>query len=135
MSKIKLGILAGGNSIEREVSLKSCDNVLNNLDKEKYDIHIFTIPNDQKNKWIDDLINTKPDVVVSTLHGGLGENGSMQGLLHCLNIPYVGSKVLASYHKVCIKNQLKLYSKQIIYKHLDIYILKGVKVFLSMLMK
>lgn len=96
MSKIKLGILAGGNSIEREVSLKSCDNVLNNLDKEKYDIHIFTIPNDQKNKWIDDLINTKPDVVVSTLHGGLGENGSMQGLLHCLNIPYVGSKVLAS---------------------------------------
>jgi D-alanine-D-alanine ligase len=49
------------------------------------------------------MIN-RPDVVFSALHGGLGENGSVQGLLQCLNIPYVGSGVLAS--AVCMDKQI-----------------------------
>lgn len=96
MSKIKLGILAGGSSIEREVSFKSCNNLLNNLDKDKYDIHIYSLPLKDDRKWINEIIEDRPDIVVSALHGGMGENGSMQGLLRCINIPYLGSKVLSS---------------------------------------
>lgn len=96
MDRIKLGILTGGSSVEREVSLKSCENVLNNLDKNKYNIHIYSLPLNSDELWLKDLMGNKPDIVISTLHGGLGENGSIQGLLHCLDIPYIGSKVLAS---------------------------------------
>ncbi len=96
MNKIKLGILAGGSSVEREVSFKSCENLVNALDKSKYDVHIFSLPDNNDKGWLNELMEYKPDVVISALHGGLGENGSMQGLLHCLKIPYVGSKVLSS---------------------------------------
>ena len=125
MSKIKLGILAGGSSIEREVSFKSCDNVLNNLDKDKYDIHIFPLQNDQEDKWIDELVSINPDIIVSTLHGGLGENGSMQGLLHCLNIPYVGSKVLASALCMDKKSTKTVLEANHIQTARDVYIKRG----------
>ena len=92
---LKLGILTGGNSIEREVSLRSCENVVNALDKNKYDIKIYNVDKDNKD-WIRELIDSPPDMILSTLHGGRGENGSMQGLLHYLGIPFVGSKVLSS---------------------------------------
>ncbi|MGN1318396.1 MAG: D-alanine--D-alanine ligase [Lachnospirales bacterium] len=95
MSKIKLGILTGGNSIEREVSKLSCENVLNCLDYDKYDVWVKEVDVNKKD-WIETLIKNPPDIILSTLHGGRGENGSMQGLLHYLNIPYTGSKVLAS---------------------------------------
>lgn len=125
MSKIKLGILAGGSSIEREVSFKSCDNVLNNLDKDKYDIHIFPVPNAQEDKWIDELVSINPDIIVSTLHGGLGENGSMQGLLHCLNIPYVGSKVLSSALCMDKKSTKTVLEANHIQTARDVYIKRG----------
>ena len=41
MDKIKLGVLVGGTSIEREVSKKSCENLLANLDENKYDITVY----------------------------------------------------------------------------------------------
>lgn len=95
--KIKLGILFGGSSIEREVSICSANEVLNNIDKDKYDIFIYDIPKDKTDKeWIKKLIDNPPDIVLSTLHGGSGENGNIQGLLNCLCIPYVGSGVLSS---------------------------------------
>lgn len=96
MGKIKLGILAGGSSAEREVSFRSCENLMNSLDKNKYDIHIYSLPGDNDREWIKELMENTPDIVVSALHGGHGENGSVQGLLQCMRIPYVGSKVLSS---------------------------------------
>lgn len=125
MSKIKLGILAGGSSVERNVSFKSCDNVINNLDKEKYDIHIFSLPNENDGEWLKELINYKPDVVVSALHGGLGENGSMEGLLHCLNIPYIGSKVLSSALCMDKKSAKTVLQANHIQVPQDVYIKRG----------
>lgn len=95
MNKIKLGILTGGNSIEKEVSKLSCKNVLNSIDYNKYDVWVKEVDINNKD-WIETLIKNPPDIILSTLHGGRGENGSMQGLLHYLGIPYTGSKVLAS---------------------------------------
>ena len=97
MSKTVVGILAGGNSVEREVSFKSAEKILNNIDTKKYETRVFELPKDKKDiSWVKDLVNNPPDIVLSALHGGNGENGSVQGLLHCMNIPYVGSKVLGS---------------------------------------
>ncbi len=96
MKKIKLGILAGGSSVEREVSLKSCANILKSIDGEKYDTVVFNIEKESGGDWLYRLKEERPDIIVSALHGGLGENGSMQGLLHCLGIPYIGSRVMSS---------------------------------------
>lgn len=125
MSKIKLGILVGGSSVEREVSFKSCNNLVNNLNKDKYDVHIYTLPENNDRVWIKDILTDKPDVVVSALHGGLGENGSMQGLLHCLGIPYIGSKVLSSALCMDKKAAKTLLKENHIQTASDIYIKRG----------
>lgn len=96
MRKIKVVLIDGGNSTERDVSFKTSDEMYKNLDKNKYDIQIITIPDDNTNDWVMDLINSKADIVLSALHGGSGENGTVQGLLDCLKIPYIGTKVLGS---------------------------------------
>lgn len=96
MDKIKVALIDGGNSTEREVSFKTSNEMYKNLDKNKYDVQIITIPNNNTNDWVMDLIKSKADIVLSALHGGSGEDGTVQGLLECLNIPYVGTKVLGS---------------------------------------
>lgn len=96
MDKIKVALIDGGDSTEREVSFKTSNEMYKNLDKNKYDVQIITIPNDNTNDWVMDLIKSKSDIVLSALHGGSGEDGTVQGLLECLNIPYVGTKVLGS---------------------------------------
>ncbi|GHU07037.1 D-alanine--D-alanine ligase [Alphaproteobacteria bacterium] len=93
---IKVAVLLGGNSTEREVSLKSGEAIYQNLDSKKYDKCKIELPNDDSHDWVSELIDFAPDMVVSGLHGGVGENGAIQGLLDSLNIPYVGSGTLAS---------------------------------------
>lgn len=101
--KIKVGILTGGDSIERGVSLLSCENVVSSIDYDKYEVWVKDV--DASNTdWVSTLIECPPDIILSTLHGGRGENGSMQGLLHYLNIPFIGSKVLAS--SVCMDKMM-----------------------------
>ncbi len=103
---IKLGIVYGGVSTEHDISVMSAKSVIENLDKEKYEIHEIYI--NKYGKWyevIDDekeeiynLIWTlkKLDVVFPVLHGLGGEDGTIQGMLEMLQVPYVGCKVLAS---------------------------------------
>ena len=103
---IKLGIVYGGVSTEHDISVMSAKSVIENLDKEKYEIHEIYI--NKYGKWyevIDDekeeiynLIWTlkKLDVVFPGLHGLGGEDGTIQGMLEMLKVPYVGCKVLAS---------------------------------------
>lgn len=93
--KIKLGILAGGSSPEREISLKSAAEIIKNINNEKYDALIIELPDGSSKRWIKRLMEFDPDIVFNALHGGSGENGSVAGLLNCLGIPYVGSGVLA----------------------------------------
>jgi D-alanine-D-alanine ligase len=93
MEKIKVVVLAGGWSGEREVSLGSGRAVYNALDKEKYDIELY----DPK-EHLGTLLEKKRDIdlAVILLHGKMGEDGRMQGFLDLLGIPYVGSGVLSS---------------------------------------
>lgn len=98
----KLGIIYGGMSTEHEVSIKSAKSVIENLDKEKYEIHPIYI--NQEGIWhkkteeiknISQYLQTL-DIAFPVLHGKYGEDGTIQGMLEMLKIPYVGCKVLAS---------------------------------------
>lgn len=94
--KVKLCILVGGGSCEREVSFRSKENILKAIDENKYDINVIEVPKNKDKAWIRELMDISPDIVLSALHGGEGENGAVQGLLECLDIKYLGSDVLSS---------------------------------------
>lgn len=94
MNLKKVLVLMGGGSSEREVSLLSGENVVKNLDKQKYEAVPFILKENNENLW--EIAKIKPDVVFIALHGTYGEDGSMQGSLELMGIPYTGSGVLAS---------------------------------------
>lgn len=132
---IKLGVIFGGMSTEHDVSIASGTSVIQNLDKEKYEIHPIYI--DQNGKWYeytkkvdeiqrlavgDKLKEITPitnimeylkeiDVAFPVLHGLYGEDGTVQGMLELLKIPYVGCRVLGSC--ICMD---KVYAKMVFEK-------------------
>ncbi|MBC3832936.1 D-alanine--D-alanine ligase [Undibacterium amnicola] len=88
----KVGVLFGGRSAEREVSIMSGTGVLNALKSRGVDAHGF----DPAERSLADLAAEKFDRVFIALHGRYGEDGSLQGALEQLGIPYTGSGVMAS---------------------------------------
>jgi D-alanine-D-alanine ligase len=88
----KVGVLLGGRSAEREVSLKSGGMVLQALRARGVDAHPF----DPAEHGLAELIAERFDRVFIALHGRYGEDGTMQGALELLGIPYTGSGVMAS---------------------------------------
>jgi D-alanine-D-alanine ligase len=88
----KVAVLFGGKSAEREVSLKSGSMVLAALKKKGVDAHPF----DPKERSLEDLGRERFERVFIALHGRFGEDGTVQGVLEWLGIPYTGSGVLAS---------------------------------------
>ena len=133
--KIRVAILFGGKSAEHEVSLQSAKNILEAIDKKRYEVILIGI--DKKGHWHlndssnyllnqndpklimlnessdqvalvhreknEQLINLSTfqasgpvDVVFPVLHGPLGEDGTVQGLLKLADIPFVGAGVLGS---------------------------------------
>ncbi|MCC5826207.1 D-alanine--D-alanine ligase [Alkalimonas sp.] len=88
----RVAVLFGGTSAEREVSLRSGTAVLNALQQSGVDAYAF----DPKSQPLAELAASKPDRVFIVLHGRGGEDGSMQGALQLLGLPYTGSKVLGS---------------------------------------
>lgn len=108
-----IGVIMGGTSAEREVSLKSGAAVFNALKGLGYDVKAIEIaaesvlkapiPNPQSpivrcssSQICETLRDEKIDTAFLALHGGYGENGAIQGLLEVVDIPYTGSGVLAS---------------------------------------
>lgn len=96
--KLTVAILMGGRSPEHEISLISGREVLKNLDSKKYNPVPITISrapsdNDKIQKTIE---HHHCDVAFIAMHGPYGEDGTIQGLLELIGIPYTGSGVLAS---------------------------------------
>ncbi|MBI5975496.1 D-alanine--D-alanine ligase [Staphylococcus canis] len=124
MSKEGLCIIYGGKSAEHDVSILTAQNVLNAIDKDKYNVDIIYITNDGDWKKKNNITETitdieslrlpdvaageisamlttsslggKYDAVFPLLHGPNGEDGTIQGLFEVLDIPYVGNGVLAA---------------------------------------
>lgn len=124
--KTNVYVLYGGKSAEHEVSLKSASAILNALDKEKYNVHPVYITkegvwcylgllkeeiksvdqlqvesnesvSESLGKFLTEIIDdTQRNVIFPAIHGTFGEDGTLQGLLEIINIPYVGNEVLSS---------------------------------------
>ncbi|MDR1185068.1 MAG: D-alanine--D-alanine ligase [Coriobacteriales bacterium] len=93
MQYLKVAVLYGGKSGEREVSLASGENAAKLLAEAGFDIRKIDTAEDG---FINQILEFRPDVAFIALHGKGGEDGSMQGLLELLDIPYTGSGVLSS---------------------------------------
>ncbi len=127
--KLNVAVLFGGRSGEHEVSLMSATNIINAMDKEKYNIYMIGITKEGKwmsyegpvekiqdgswereaenkdgsniaNMLFSNILasdsNSIIDVVFPVLHGPHGEDGTVQGMMEVLNIPYVGCGVMGS---------------------------------------
>ncbi len=101
---MRIAVLMGGKSSEREVSLRSGKAVAAALRNRGYD----TIELDAEHKVPMQLEEIKPDLAFIALHGRFGEDGAIQGLLEIMGIPYTGSGIAAS--AVCMD---KILSKQL----------------------
>ncbi len=88
----KVGVLFGGRSAEREISLMSGNGVLKALQSQGIDAHAF----DPAQRSLAELAAERFDRVFIALHGRYGEDGTLQGALEQLGIPYTGPGVLAS---------------------------------------
>ncbi|MEK7583492.1 MAG: D-alanine--D-alanine ligase family protein [Patescibacteria group bacterium] len=91
--KIRVGVICGGKSPEHEISLMSARNVIEAFDTKKFEVREIKI--DKDGSW---EIPHKGDIDVAfpVLHGPYGEDGTIQGMLEMLDIPYVGAGVLGS---------------------------------------
>ena len=88
----KVAVLMGGRSSEREISLRSGNMVLAALQRKGVDVHAF----DLAEQSFDQLLTQRFASVFIALHGRFGEDGTVQGALEVMGIPYTGSGVMAS---------------------------------------
>ena len=93
MKKLRVALLIGGISNEREISLKSGGEVQKALNPDRYQVSVYDLK-----EGLAPLVADAPwiDVALIILHGRFGEDGTVQGLLELLGIPYQGSGVLGS---------------------------------------
>ncbi|MCM3738443.1 D-alanine--D-alanine ligase [Bacillus cytotoxicus] len=99
---MKVGVIMGGVSSEKQVSLMTGEEMIAHLDKSKYEI--VSIQLNDKKELIEKVSDI--DIALLALHGKYGEDGTIQGTLETLGVPYTGSDMLSS--SICMdKNMSK----------------------------
>jgi D-alanine-D-alanine ligase len=116
MAMLRVAVLGGGRSSEHDVSLASANSVADGLIEAGHAVRRIEVGHD--GAWREDGERLKLwpgagidgiDVVFGVLHGPFGEDGTLQGLLECIDVPYVGAGVLASalcMNKVAFKDAM-----------------------------
>src|SRR5687767_6324078 len=94
MKATRVGVVMGGSSAEREISLRSGEAVAEALAGLGHDVTRIVLG--AGDEALRQLVDAELDVAFLSLHGRLGEDGCVQGLLELLGIPYTGSSVLSS---------------------------------------
>ncbi|MSU75545.1 MAG: D-alanine--D-alanine ligase [Candidatus Magasanikbacteria bacterium] len=102
--KLRIAVLMGGPSAEREISLITGQAIYKNLDRKKYHVTAvemtpdsrFFIPDQKKYLDLQNKDRKLFDLIFIALHGSPGEDGTVQGMLEALGIPYTGPGVLSS---------------------------------------
>ena len=107
MSKLRVGVIRGGVSTEREVSLKTGSEIVANLNRDKYEV--FDIVIDKENEVFEKVKDLNLDFVYIALHGVFGEDGRIQAILQSLGVAYSGPGVMSS--AVCMDKE---FSKRIV---------------------
>ena len=90
--KMRVGVIIGGVSSEKQVSIMTGEEMMAHLDKNKYEIVPIHIEN--KEDLVEKVKNL--DIALLALHGKFGEDGTIQGALETMGIPYTGSGILSS---------------------------------------
>ncbi len=106
----RIGVLMGGNSSERDISLRSGKAVVAALQRSGLNAVAIDLSGDSSASWPEQIQAAGMDAAFIALHGTLGEDGAVQGLLEIMKIPYTGSGVTASalcMHKRLTKIALK----------------------------
>jgi D-alanine-D-alanine ligase len=94
MGPLRIGVVMGGTSAERSVSLRTGDAVARALEDAGHDV--IRIELEREQDLLPRLESARPDIAFLALHGRLGEDGCVQGLCELVGLPYTGSSVLAS---------------------------------------
>lgn len=93
---VRVGVIMGGSSGEREVSLRSGNAVASALEARGHDVVRIALGDGFGPELVHTLQRSRVDAAFLALHGRLGEDGCIQGLLELLRVPYTGSNVLSS---------------------------------------
>ena len=101
MSKLRVGVIRGGVSTEREVSLKTGSEIVANLNRDKYEV--FDIVIDSEKEVFEKVKDLNLDFVYIALHGVFGEDGRIQAILQSLGVAYSGPGVMSS--AVCMDKE------------------------------
>jgi len=104
---MRVGVIMGGISSEKQVSLMTGEEMIAHLDKNKYEIVPIHIEN--KEDLVEKVNNLDIDIALLALHGKFGEDGTIQGTLETMGVPYTGSGILSS--SLCMDKNI---SKKII---------------------
>ena len=107
MSKLRVGVIRGGVSTEREVSLKTGSEIVANLNRDKYEV--FDIVIDTEKEVYEKIKDLNLDFAYIALHGVFGEDGRIQAILQSFEIAYSGPGVMSS--AVCMDKE---FSKRIV---------------------
>ncbi len=92
VENMRVGVIMGGISSEKQVSIMTGNEMIAHLDKNKYEV--VAIELHDKTELIEKVRNI--DIALLALHGKFGEDGTIQGVLETLDVPYTGSGMLAS---------------------------------------
>jgi len=96
INDLKIGIFMGGNSLEREISLITGENVLKALKKRGLNVVGIDLRTESKHEIKNIITQYKIDLVFIAMHGRFGEDGTLQSILEDLGVPYTGSDSRAS---------------------------------------
>ncbi len=92
----KVLVLQGGVSEEKEVSASTAESCIEALKRINLDVDAVSINSNNMHDLAEVIKSQNPDIIFNALHGGIGENGTIQGLFETLKIPYTHSGVLSS---------------------------------------
>ena len=92
----KVLVLQGGVSEEKEVSDSTAESCIEALKRINLDVDAVSINSNNIHDLAEVIKSQNPDIIFNALHGGIGENGTIQGLFETLKIPYTHSGVLSS---------------------------------------
>ena len=110
----KVLVLQGGVSEEKEVSDSTAESCIEALKRLNLDVYAVSINSNNIHDLAEVIKSQDPDIIFNALHGGIGENGTIQGLFETLKIPYTHSGVISSAiamdkilsKKIFIKNKI-----------------------------
>ncbi|MGE7928759.1 D-alanine--D-alanine ligase [Lysinibacillus xylanilyticus] len=99
---MKVGVIMGGVSSEKQVSIMTGEEMIAHLDKSKYEVVAIKLNEDNTSELMGKVRDI--DIALLALHGKFGEDGTIQGVLETMGVPYTGSGILSS--SICMDKNI-----------------------------